>query len=224
MPVRIGDDHLRIKIDMFQQTRRFDDVTQLRLAPGATYLVVAQCSRQRARLTVEPRLLFPQTLELLAERTHFTLAPLFDLGNLLLKGVKILLHRSQSGEHLALLPQLPLAFGLPTFRFRGGLFTLTFDSRLLGALRLRQLGFEICQLLIQSFGLRAVLCHGCGQIADPSPTVLDLSLRLVQVGGTRIPRHVLPSGSPRKKARSRSKHGHDYHQHHYKHRIVEHMF
>ena len=79
--------------------------------------------------------LFPQTLELLAERTHFTLAPLFDLGNLLLKGVKILLHRSQSGEHLALLPQLPLAFGLPTFRLRGGLFTLTFDSRLLGALR-----------------------------------------------------------------------------------------
>ena len=82
--VRISDDHLRIEIHMFQQPGGFHDIPQLRLTPRAAYLVVAQCGRQGVGLAVKTGLLLAKTLELLAKRTHFSLATLFDLRNLLL--------------------------------------------------------------------------------------------------------------------------------------------
>ena len=90
--VRIGDDHLRIEIHMFQQPGGFHDIPQLRLTPRAAHLVVAQRGRQGVGLAVKTGLLLAKPLELLAKRTHFPLATLFDLRNLLLQGIKILLH------------------------------------------------------------------------------------------------------------------------------------
>ena len=43
------------------------------------------------------------------------------MRDLRLQGVEVLLHRSQCGEHLALLLQFPFAFGLTTVRFFGGI-------------------------------------------------------------------------------------------------------
>ena len=151
------------------------------------------------------------------------LAPLFNLRDLRLQRVKVLLHRSQRGQHFALLLQLLLAFGLPTFRLLGGSPPLTFHTQFLGTLSLRQLRFEIRQLLAEPFRLRTVLHHRRVKFADTLTIRLNLRLRLVQVGFLRATGHILPFGTAREEARSRSKRGHDHQQYHYKHRIIEHM-
>ena len=109
------------------------------------------------------------------------LAALFDLRDLRLQGVEVLLHRSQCGEHLALLLQFPFAFGLTTVRFFGGTLPFTFHAHFLGTLGLCQLRFEIRQLLADSFRLRTVLHNSRVEIADVLFVRLDLRLRLVQV-------------------------------------------
>ena len=152
------------------------------------------------------------------------LAALFDLRDLRLQGVEVLLHRSQCGEHLALLLQFPFAFGLTTVRFFGGTLPFTFHAHFLGTLGLSQLRFEIRQLLAESFRLRTVLHNSRVEIADVLFVRLDLRLRLVQVGFLRATGHILPFGTAREEARSRSERGHDHQQYHYKHRIIEHTF
>ena len=92
MPIHVGDDHLGVEIHMLQKPRGFHDVPQLRLAPRATHLVVAQRRRQSVGFAVKTGLLLAKPLELLAKRTHLPFAPFFDLRDLLLQGVKILLH------------------------------------------------------------------------------------------------------------------------------------
>ena len=48
--------------------------------------------RENLCRAVKTGLLLAKPLELLAKRTHLPFAPFFDLRNLLLQGVKILLH------------------------------------------------------------------------------------------------------------------------------------
>ena len=95
--------------------------------------------------------------------------------------------------------QFPLVFGLLAFRFGRGTLTLSLHSFLFGPLGLRELRFEIGQLLGQPFRLRAVLGHRRGQFADFLPISFDLRFRLVKISGFRITGHFLPFGTARKK-------------------------
>ena len=137
--VGIFDHHLRVEIDMFEQPGRFNDIAQLRLAPRAAHLVIAQRGGQRVRLLVEPRLLFTQALELFAERAHFLLAPLLDLRDLGLQGVQVLLHRGQRFDDAALLLQALGLFGALGFLLGGGAVAFVLNANLLGLLRLGEL-------------------------------------------------------------------------------------
>ena len=224
MPIHVGDDHLGVEIHMLQKPRGFHNVPQLCLAPRATHLVVAQRRRQSVGFAVKTGLLLAKPLELLAKRTHLPFAPFFDLRDLLLQGVKILLHGRERRQYLALFLQFPLVFGLLAFRFGRGTLTLSLHSFLFGPLGLRELRFEIGQLLGQPFRLRAVLGHRRGQFADFLPISFDLRFRLVKISGFRITGHFLPFGTARKKAGRGSKRSHNHQKNHHKHRIVEHMF
>ena len=133
--------------------------------PSAADLVVAQCRRERARLTVEPRLLLTQPFELLAQHAHLVFAPLLDVRDLLLQLIEILLQRSQRRQHLALLCQrFFLLFPAPQPIGLGPL-ALTLHPHLFRLLRLSKLGFRERQLLQKSLGLGLGLSHLGGKRA-----------------------------------------------------------
>ncbi len=90
---------------------------------------------------------------MLAERAHLPFASFFDLGDLLLQGVEVLLHRSQGGQHLALLLQFAFLFIPPAFRLLGRAFALPLNAHPLCLLSLRKLRFHIGQLLGETFVL-----------------------------------------------------------------------
>ena len=179
--VRIGDHHLRIEIHMLQQAGRFHDIAQLRLAPRATHLVVSQRGRQCAGLLVQPGLLLPQAAQLLAQRAQLLLAPLLDLGDLLLQGIQILLHRGQRRQHLALFVQGLRLFGPSALGLRRGTVLLMLHTDLLGLLRLGQLRLDERQLLVQTIGLRTVLRRLRGQRSDLTSSRFQLPFHLVQL-------------------------------------------
>ena len=218
------DHDLRVEIDVFEKTGGFHNVAQLRLSPGSANLVVPQRRRKRAGLLVKPRLLVAQALELFAKRTHLTLAPFFDISDFLLEGIKILLHRSKSGQHLALFVQglrlfLPLAF-----LFGLGFLTLVLDAYLIGLLGLRQLGFHELQLLLQPIGLRPELRHLRRKLADAYTSGLHLvasRIQLLPVGPAGV---TLPSASAQRKTRHDPQNRDDDDQRQYLNHIFEHMF
>ena len=130
----------------------------------------------------------PRPAQLLAQRAQLLLAPLLDLGDLLLQGIQILLHRGQRRQHPALFVQGLRLFGPPALGLRRGTVLLMLHTDLLGLLRLGQLRLDERQLLVQTIGLRTVLRRLRGQRSEshagpiptpPSPdrSSLDLTAR-----------------------------------------------
>ena len=83
-------------------------------------LLLRNADEQSVGFAVKTGLLLAKPLELLAKRTHLPFAPFFDLRDLLLQGVKILLHGRERRQYLALFLQFPLVFSLLAFRFGRG--------------------------------------------------------------------------------------------------------
>ncbi len=142
--------NLGVEIDMFNKTRRFHDVAQLRCSPRPRTLLLRNADDK----ALVSRSIAPAVRQdlwrLFAERSiHHACDPLRFARPSSAGASRFLLHRSQCGRAPCFAPAVSVRFPAATGSFFGGTLPFTFTRISLGTLGLSQLRFEIRQLLAE---------------------------------------------------------------------------